>query len=504
MSSKKSRRRFTLEQKYAILTELDSPGCDKKKIMMETGVNSDIIYKWKKNSEKIKHVYEKGSDPSRKSLKGPKHPIIDQKLTEFIQSNASKGCPVNGVILTEKTKRLREELNIPVPENWTSNGYLQKYRKRESVHFVTSYGEADAVPQKVIDDWMKKLPNIISGYSMSDIFNADELGLFWKLLPSKSYVMKGDKFKSGKRSKERVSVLLASNSNGSEKLPPVVIGRWLFKNKHKPLAYYTNRRSWMTEIIFQDGVSKLNKKMISQNRNILMFIDNVSGHNLHIRLSNVKIIFLPPNTTSVLQPMDQGIIKCFKQYYRQKIASKLVWSLERNPNHKISDVKFDLVTCMHYMKIAWDGVKSATIANCFKKSGFPVMMQIEVAETSTSDDFVSTLQNMGHDVSSGEEFITADDDLVAAGTTETSIEEEDQSDNDDDDIQSEFEQNSAKIPKSDQVGDAIDLIRNYALHHGLCETFLYQLDNFESEVIRHHQNSRIQTKITDYLLNTQK
>jgi len=49
-------------------------------------------------------------------------------------------------------------------------------------------------------------------------------------------------------------------------------------------------------------------------RNILLLMDNAKCHeteNLET-LSNVRVYFLPPNTTSYLQPIDQGIIYSLK------------------------------------------------------------------------------------------------------------------------------------------------------------------------------------------------
>ncbi|KAI0242354.1 hypothetical protein LSAT2_013946 [Lamellibrachia satsuma] len=44
-------------------------------------------------------------------------------------------------------------------------------------------------------------------------------------------------------------------------------------------------------------------KMKGQKRNILMFVDNCGAHP-DVKLSNIKLVFLPPNTTSRLQPCD--------------------------------------------------------------------------------------------------------------------------------------------------------------------------------------------------------
>jgi hypothetical protein len=42
-------------------------------------------------------------------------------------------------------------------------------------------------------------------------------------------------------------------------------------------------------------------------------------------LRNVKVVSYPSNCTSVVQPFDLGLIKCFKQLYRKHCA---VWSHE--------------------------------------------------------------------------------------------------------------------------------------------------------------------------------
>ena len=51
-------------------------------------------------------------------------------------------------------------------------------------------------------------------------------------------------------------------------------------------------------------------------------MDNVFSHSpdLKDRFSNIKVVFLPVNTTSRLQPLDAGIIKNFKVFYRKSLV----------------------------------------------------------------------------------------------------------------------------------------------------------------------------------------
>jgi len=80
---------------------------------------------------------------------------------------------------------------------------------------------------------------------------------------------------------------------------------------------FWNKNAWMQWSIFEIYLKNLNNMMQQSGRHILLLTDNASCHSIDIidSLSNVKVHFLPPNTTSHLQPMDAGIIYSFKVRY---------------------------------------------------------------------------------------------------------------------------------------------------------------------------------------------
>lgn len=132
-----------------------------------------------------------------------------------------------------------------------------------------------------------------------------------------------------------------------------------------PVSYYNNKKAWMTSNIWREFVHKLDREMARKKRKIVLVIDNCPAHPNIEDLSNLRLVFLPPNTTSHGQPLDAGIIKNLKQYYRKNMVSRLVQSLDENVEFKPS-----LLFCLNLLKQAWMSVKKETIVNCFAHCGF--------------------------------------------------------------------------------------------------------------------------------------
>lgn len=67
-----------------------------------------------------------------------------------------------------------------------------------------------------------------------------------------------------------------------------------------------------------------------QNRKIALLIDNCAAHNKIPVLNHLEVIFLPPNCTSVLQPLDHGIIRSVKARNRTRMLQRILLNLQHN------------------------------------------------------------------------------------------------------------------------------------------------------------------------------
>ena len=78
------------------------------------------------------------------------------------------------------------------------------------------------------------------------------------------------------------------------------------------------------------------------------------------RLDFVKVVFLPANVTSLIQPYDAGIIKAFKAAYRRHMLHK-VTQLVDDPSVPIVDTPvlkkhINMLHCLQFSRAVWDSL----------------------------------------------------------------------------------------------------------------------------------------------------
>ena len=123
----------------------------------------------------------------------------------------------------------------------------------------------------------------------------------------------------------RLTYGFTTNVTGSEKQPPFVIGkaarpRAFNKKTGAQLGfdYHNNAKAWNTTILYQGWICNWDRELRSKNQKILLLQDNFSAHKCPDDVHNIEVLNFEPNLTSHVQPLDQGIIKCFKAHYRAR------------------------------------------------------------------------------------------------------------------------------------------------------------------------------------------
>jgi hypothetical protein len=197
-------------------------------------------------------------------------------------------------------------------------------------------------------------------------------------MPAKTMVYKHMDANTVKNCKERITLLLTANMDGSQKLKPLVIGKFEkprcftgLNRANLKCTYRHNKAGWMTGELFKEWIEKLDKTMKEENRFIIMFVDNFAGHSPNkneapYALTNIVLEYFPANCTSVIQPMDMGIINAFKIRYRTQVVNRRIEQIEYGDDGK----QITVLDAINYCDYAWRHTTQQTLQNCWRKAGF--------------------------------------------------------------------------------------------------------------------------------------
>jgi len=125
----------------------------------------------------------------------------------------------------------------------------------------------------------------------------------------------------------------------------------------------------MTGKIFRDWILWFNRQVAG--RRVILLLDGFSAHRTglkylaaeDVQLPNIRVHFLPENTTSLCQPLDQGIIRTWKAYYRQLWLRFAVEHFEKDEDPARY---MDVLQAVRWAIQAWfHDVTEATIRNCW-------------------------------------------------------------------------------------------------------------------------------------------
>jgi hypothetical protein len=85
------------------------------------------------------------------------------------------------------------------------------------------------------------------------------------------------------------------------------------------------------------------------------------------------VIVLPANSTLLIKPRDQGILRAFKAHYQREMRARIMAELDDIQD--LSDAsavakKISLLDALHLVAMSWKRVSERTVENWLRKGGF--------------------------------------------------------------------------------------------------------------------------------------
>ncbi|XP_013920865.1 PREDICTED: tigger transposable element-derived protein 1-like [Thamnophis sirtalis] len=389
---KKQRKVISLNLKMKIIKAY-ADGKKVTNIAREEGLAHSTISAILKDKERIREAI-KGSSGMNVSITRQRKGLIhemEKLLILWIEDQIQKRLPVSLVLIQNRARSifstLKERAGEECTETFTaSRGWFMRFQQRFRYQKTHVSGETATGDEEVAKRFLNELDQIIAegNYFPAQIFSMDETGLYWKRMPERTYIHKEAQAMPGcKAFKDKVTVLLGGNVAGF-KLKPFVIFKsdhsCMFKNFSKtslPIYYRPDPKAWITPILFDDWFMNCFIPQVKEYCwqkgipfRILLLLSKAPGFppdlgSLH---PHIKVIYLPQNTSVLLQPMTQGAISAFKAHYLQEVFAKALATME-NESITLSEFwkSYNILDCIENIVAAWQNVSVKCMQGIWKK-----------------------------------------------------------------------------------------------------------------------------------------
>jgi len=387
---KRKRVVLTMKEKVEILKLLDS-SVSYAIIAEKYGIGRSTVGDIKRNKERIlqfkSEMVSMGVKRTVKVMKVGDDKQLDQALYLWFKQKRMEGVPVSGGIIQEKALELNRKLHGETTFK-ASEGWKWRFCKRHGIRQLSVQGEKLSGNKEEADKFKVSFRKLVKekNFSLDQIFNCDETGLNFRLLPDCTLGAGFEKTAPGrKKSKDRVTLNICSNASGTIKMPVHLIGKAkrprCFKKVNMellPVKYTNQKNAWMTtdqfmEWFHNDFVPHVREqlKSLGEEPKAVLVLDNCSAHpeteDLISDDGAIYAEFLPANVTSLIQPMDQGVIQTLKKKYKKKLLGRLL--IEEESGASVVDFLkgINMKVVVDLIHQSWVEIEPTTLRKSWRK-----------------------------------------------------------------------------------------------------------------------------------------
>ncbi|GFX23775.1 tigger transposable element-derived protein 1 [Trichonephila clavipes] len=269
----------------------------------------------KKNEAAIRKSVISGTKLSTKFASYTRDVLLERTeraIAIWIEEQVQRRIPVSGYLIQEKALQFYKSMKLSEPSTYTSQagkefsaskGWLIGFFKRNALHNIKITGESATADKGAAKIFPEELAKIIEDGDYS-------VEIKYLSLMKQDFIGKNclTVLTSQRMKKLQVDIKQTTRPKGKDL-------------KQLPVHWMANPKAWMTTAIFTEWFNncfvpevEAYMKEKSLDFKVLLIVDNAASHP-QLEHPNVKLVFLLLNTTSLIQPLDQGVIATFKKYY---------------------------------------------------------------------------------------------------------------------------------------------------------------------------------------------
>jgi len=302
------------------------------------------------------------------------NPLLRKVLLEWISQCVWNNIPITAPIIMSSASNFWNQLPNHLKEGNGEFSYKWCSQFLSKVNINLNNIENELYRNLKIWTFEERstLRNYFNGIDLKKIFTLDEIFLSYDLPLDKScYDDKSD----------FITCMLCVNADGSEKLDPLIIGRYenypSFENKSSikaatkhGVSYHSNRQKWLTSTVFYDWLSVLDKRLALQGKDIIILLDDSASHRVsNIKLQRIRLLFT--SSSSNFLPMNWGVENDFRLTFRIKQYEQLISKQKLKKNKLLSkeEMRFSMVEIFDFIKKSWEAIPQSRIQSAWKQSG---------------------------------------------------------------------------------------------------------------------------------------